>query len=160
MQIYVLRHGIAEERLAGRPDSERPLTAEGQEKLRRVLARAKAGGASPSLILSSPYRRAVETAQIAGEVLGYTGKIVRTRALEPESSPYDVWAQIRTRPDEHAILLAGHEPLLGTLVAFLLGNASMWIDMKKGALVRIDCDNFGREPSGILRWMLTAAVSE
>jgi len=160
MQIYVLRHGVAEDRLPGRPDSERALTAEGKEKVLRALRRARAGGASPSLILSSPYRRALETAQLAAETLGYEGKIVRTRALEPESSPHDAWEEIRTRPDERAILLAGHEPLFGALVAFLLGNARMWVDMKKGAMVRIDCDSFGREPSGILRWMLTPAVSE
>jgi phosphohistidine phosphatase len=160
MQIYVFRHGIAEDRRPGRPDSERALTEEGKEKLHRVLRRARAGGCEPSLILSSPYRRAVETAEIAAHVLGYEGKIVRTRTLEPEASPHDAWEELRIRAGEPSILLAGHEPLFGTLVAFLLGNASMWIDMKKGAIVRIDCENFGRQPSGILRWMLTAAVSE
>jgi phosphohistidine phosphatase len=65
VQIYLLRHGIAENTT---PDSERALTPEGREKLRRVLARARAADVALSLILSSPYRRAIETAEIAAEV--------------------------------------------------------------------------------------------
>ena len=44
MQIYLLRHGIAEDGKPGRPDSERALTEEGREKLRRVLKRARSAG--------------------------------------------------------------------------------------------------------------------
>jgi phosphohistidine phosphatase SixA len=62
VQIYLLRHGIAEN---STPDSDRALTPEGREKLRRVLARARDADVAPSLILSSPYRRALETAEIA-----------------------------------------------------------------------------------------------
>ena len=62
MQIYLLRHGIAEDAKPGRPDSERALTDEGRAKLRRVLKRARTADVTPSLILSSPYRRAMETA--------------------------------------------------------------------------------------------------
>ena len=68
------------------PDAERPLTGEGRDKLRRVLKRARTADLDPSLILSSPYRRAVETAAVAAEVLAYKGEIVRTRALVPEAS--------------------------------------------------------------------------
>ena len=100
MQIYLLRHGIAENGAPGRPDSERALTDEGREKLRRVLARARDAGASPSLILSSPYRRALETAEVAAGVLAYEGKVVKSRALVPEASPFDAWEEIRARPAE------------------------------------------------------------
>jgi hypothetical protein len=54
MQIYLLRHGIAEDAKPGHPDSERPLTAEGRDKLRRVLKRGQTADLDPSLILSSP----------------------------------------------------------------------------------------------------------
>ncbi|MEI9971660.1 MAG: histidine phosphatase family protein [Ignavibacteriota bacterium] len=143
MQIYLLRHGIAEDTT---PDSERALTSEGREKLRRVLHRARDAGVAPSVILSSPYRRATETAEVAAEVFGYSGKIVKIRALLPEASPFDTWEEIRKRPDEHAILLASHEPLMSSLVAFLLSSPTLVVDMKKAALVRVDCDRFGPEP--------------
>ncbi len=156
MQIYLLRHGIAEN---STPDSERALTAEGREKLRRVLARARAADAAASLILTSPYRRAVETADVAVEVLGYQGKVVKTRGLVPDASPFDAWEEIRKRPDESAILLASHEPLMSSLFAFLLSSPGLMVDMKKAALVRVDCERFGPEPKGVLKWMLTPATA-
>ena len=155
MQIYLLRHGIAEDPQPGRPDSERALTSEGRDKLRRVLKRARTADLDPGLILSSPYRRALETAAIAAEVLAYKGEIVRTRALVPEADPADAWEEIRNRPKERAILLASHEPLMSSLGAFLLNSPALQIDMKKGALIRIDCARFGPQPCGVLKWMLT-----
>ncbi len=155
MQIYLLRHGIAEEPQAGRADSERALTSEGRDKLRRVLKRARTADLDPGLILSSPYRRARETAEVAAEVLAYEGEIVRTPVLVPEANPADVWAEIRKRPNERSILLASHEPLMSSLGAFLLNSPALVIDMKKGALIRIDCLRLGPAPTGILKWMLT-----
>ncbi|HXB74400.1 MAG TPA: histidine phosphatase family protein [Candidatus Acidoferrales bacterium] len=159
MQIYLLRHGIAEESRPGGSDSDRALTSEGREKLRRVLKQARRAGAVPSLILSSPYRRALETADVAVEVLGYGGKVVRARALVPEASPFDAWGEIRARRDEPAILLASHEPLMSALAAFLLDSPALQVDMKKAALMRVDCDGFGPEARGVLKWMLTPALA-
>jgi phosphohistidine phosphatase len=153
MEIYLLRHGIAEE---GYPDAARALTAEGKEKLRRVLKQA---AVKPSLILSSPYRRAVETAEIAAEVLGYTGDIERSESLTPDGSPQEVWEEIRARRDEDSILLASHEPLMSATVAFVLGAPGLHVDMKKAALVRVDLDRFGPQPLGLLKWMLTPGVA-
>jgi phosphohistidine phosphatase len=152
MEIYLLRHGIAED---GYPDAQRALTDEGKEKLRRVLKRS---GVKPSLILTSPYRRAVETAEIAADVLGYKDEIERAEALTPEGSPNAVWDEIRARKDEDAILLASHEPLMSATVAYFLGSPGVHVDMKKAALVRIDVDRFGPNPLGVLKWMLVPSV--
>jgi phosphohistidine phosphatase len=153
MEIYLLRHGIAEE---GYPDPARALTAEGKEKVRRVMKRA---GVKPSAILTSPYRRALETAAIAAEEIGYDGEIERAQALTPDGSPEAVWEEIRAHKSERGILLASHEPLMSATVAFLLGAPGLHVDMKKAALVRVDVDRFGPQPLGVLKWMLTPAVS-
>ena len=160
MQIYLLRHGIAEDAAPGHPDSERALTSEGKEKLRRVLKRARSAGVSLSLVLSSPYQRALETADIAVDVLGYKGKIVRTRALVPDASPYDTWNEIRGYNNEHAILLASHEPLISSLAGLLLNSPALLVDMKKAALVRVDCERVTAQPHCMLKWMLVPAVAE
>jgi phosphohistidine phosphatase len=160
MEIYLLRHGIAEDARPGVSDAERALTPEGREKLRRVLKRARAAGASPGVILSSPLKRAIETAEIAAAVLGYKGAIVKTQSLVPESSPYDAWEEIRSRKDEPAILLASHEPLMSSMVAFLLGAPSLGVEMKKAALARLDTDRFSSHPRATLKWLLTPALSE
>ena len=157
MEIYLLRHGIAEDAGPGQPDSERGLTAEGKEKLRRVLKRSKV---RPSLILSSPYRRALETAAMAAEIARYEGKIVPTEALLPEASTAATWEEIRKRSDESAILLAGHQPHMSSMVAFLLDSPALEVDMKKAGLVRIDCERTGPRPGGVLKWMLTPAITD
>jgi phosphohistidine phosphatase len=159
MEIYLLRHGVAEEGRGGGRDSDRALTAEGREKLRRVLKRAHDAGARPGVILASPYRRAMETAQIAAEELDYRGEIVKTQALVPDASPQKAWEEICSRRTEGAILLASHEPLMSSMAAFLLGSPALQVDMKKGAMARIDCDHFRPDPHGTLKWMLTAALS-
>jgi phosphohistidine phosphatase len=153
MEIYLLRHGIAED---GHPDAARALTPEGKEKLRKVLKRANA---RPSLILTSPYKRAVETAEIAAEVLAYSGELERAQSLTPDGSPPAVWEEIRARKNEQAILLASHEPLMSATVAYFLGSPGVHVDMKKAALVRIDVEKFGPHPLGVLKWMLVPSVS-
>jgi phosphohistidine phosphatase len=159
MEIYLLRHGIAEDAGPGMPDSARALTAEGRDKLRRVLKRARQANVAPSLVLSSPYRRALETAGLAAETLGYEGRVVQTEALVPDASPHALWEELRARRGEAAILLASHEPLMSSAAAFLLGCPTLQVEMKKAALLRLDCERFGGEPRCILKWMLTPALA-
>jgi phosphohistidine phosphatase len=159
MEIYILRHGVAEEPQTGQPDSERALTPDGRKKLRNVLRAAASAGVAPSLILTSPYKRALQTAQLAAEILDYKGDLVRTDALEPGSSPKTVWDQVRVHKDEPRILLAGHEPLFSRLTAYLLGAPNLQVDFKKGALACIELERFGAEPHGVLRWMLTSKLA-
>ena len=79
MRIYVLRHGIAEDAPPGGSDSDRALTLEGRRKLRGVLEHARRAGVVPDIILTSPLKRAVETADLecAGAV-----EFARTRVGE------------------------------------------------------------------------------
>jgi len=160
MQIYLLRHGIAEDAHAGQSDADRALTQEGREKLRRVLKRAEAAGVELDELLSSPLRRAIETAEEAANVLHFHGKIVRTKSLTPDASAVDVWEEIRARREVSALLLASHEPLMSSTVAFLLDSPAFQVDMKKAALVRVDCDRFAPQPRCVLKWMLTPGVCD
>ncbi|MGC9970999.1 MAG: phosphohistidine phosphatase SixA [Bryobacteraceae bacterium] len=158
MELYLLRHGIAEARRPGRADEKRELTEKGRERLRAVLEVARNAGVNPSLILTSPYPRAAQSAEMAAEILGCK-KVVRTEALLPGSSRETVWEEIRAYREETAILLAGHEPLLGQAASFLLGAAWVLVEMKKGALVAIDIDRFDGQPRGLLQWLLTAKLA-
>jgi phosphohistidine phosphatase len=159
MEIYLLRHGIAEDAKAGQSDADRALTDEGRDKLRRVLKRARGADVKPSLILTSPLKRAIQTAEVAAEALEYTGDLVRTKALVPDASPREIWDELRAHKSEDAILLASHEPLMSSAAAFLLGTPGLQVEMKKAALLRLDCDRFGSEPHGVLRWMITPALA-
>lgn len=160
MELYLLRHGIAEEGRPGQRDAERALVPEGEKKLREVLHVACEAGVSPTLILSSPFKRARQTAEIAATVLRVKEKIVESETLIPFGKPEEVWNEIRTHRKEEALLLASHEPLTGQLAGFLLHTPELKIDVKKGALIRIDVDHFGvAPPHGVLRWMITPRIA-
>src|SRR5450759_3166341 len=128
MELYLFRHGIAEDARPGQSDSERALTSEGKRKLRTVVKTAIQAGLAPSLILTSPYKRAVQTAQIAADVLKYHGELLRTEALLPSSKPTVVWEEIRVHREEAQVLVAGHDPLFTDLAGYLLGFPNQHID--------------------------------
>jgi phosphohistidine phosphatase len=132
MQIYLLRHGIADDAAAGMADADRALTPEGKKKVR----------------------------EIAPEQLGYTEELLTTKALLPQSSPQAAWDEIRLHKDVESILLVGHEPLFSSLGAYLLGAKEVLIDFKKGAILCLEISHFGPQPRGILKWFLTAKLVE
>ncbi len=158
MRIYLLRHGIAEDGL-GKPDSERALTAEGIKKLHEVMKTLRDAGVTPTLVISSPYKRAIETAKIAAADLGYEGTLEKSSALTPDSNPKDIWAELRARKGEADLLLVGHEPLFSSLTAFLLNAPSLLVDFKKGGVVAIEMAGFTAQPHGVLRWYLTPKLA-
>ncbi len=160
MDIYLLRHGIAEEGDLSQHDSNRALTDEGIEKLREVLRVAKKAGVSPSMILSSPYIRARQTADLAKEILKVEHDIVETYALKPMSQPREAWDDIRALREEPAILLASHEPLMGQLLGFLLATPGLQVEFRKGALAKVTVNSFGPSPRGVFNWFLTAKLAQ
>ena len=90
MKIYLLRHGIAENGRPNQPDSERALTGEGRDQLRETLAVARKADTAPSLIITSPYRRAVETAPYRRRlvfVAGRRNQTLRSQLLNVSTRP-------------------------------------------------------------------------
>src|SRR4051812_41260188 len=154
MVIYVLRHGIAENVSASGSDADRALTKPGKQKLRRVLECARQAGVRPALILTSPLKRAVQTAEMAADILKVTDDIATTKALLPTASPQALWTEV-ARHKARELAIAGHEPQLSKVVGFLLHCAALRLDLKKGALVCIDVETAAAEPHGTLKWILT-----
>jgi len=159
MRVHLLRHGVAEEGRVGVSDAERALTTDGRKKLRQVLQTAVQADVQPTLILTSPLKRAVQTAEIAKEVFGYKNEILRTKALVPGSNVEHVWDEIRVHKNEQSLMLVGHNPLFENLTGYLLGCPDLQLDFKKGAFLRLDFESFPAQPRGILRWLLTARLA-
>lgn len=160
MKLYLFRHGAAEDAQPGLRDADRALTEQGRKKSGEVIQTAKKAGLEPSLVISSPYLRAMETAQVAAEELGYKGEIVKMDALVPNGPPETVWHELRAYRAESAVLLAGHEPLMSRLMAYLLACPALRVEMKKSAMVRVDIESFGPAPHGTLRWMITPKLAD
>jgi phosphohistidine phosphatase len=159
MEIYLLRHGIAGDAPAGRSDSSRELTDEGRERTAAVVKMAREAGVMPTLIASSPYVRAVQTAEVAAKGFGWKGVLLQLPSLVPHGAPEAVWSDIRDLRGESAVLLAGHEPLMAHLAAYLLNAPGLMVDMKKSAMLRIDVGGLGTAPRGVLRWMIVPKLA-
>lgn len=159
MELYLFRHGIAEDAVGGRPDSSRALTDQGREKTAAVVKMARKAGTMPTLIGSSPYVRAMQTAEIAAREFGWRGEIAKFASLVPHGAPEAVWNDVRALRGEDAVLLAGHEPLMGHLAAYLLDAPGLRLDVKKSTMIRIDFASLGAAPRGVLRWMLVPKLT-
>jgi len=154
-----VRHGIAENQVAGKRDADRWLTEEGRRILRRVLARAKHAKVTPSLVLTSPLVRAAETARLAAGALEVPGTVAEAGALVPMSAPPAIWRLLRDQAAEDAIPLVGHEPLLNDLASFLLGSSRIILAMEKDALLCLEMESPGPPPRGTLQWLLTPCIA-
>lgn len=115
MQLYLMRHGQAG---SAPVDKDRPLTAAGVAECSRVLAGVRPKLEIPSrTLISSPYLRARQTAQILMRELSFDGELVVAPELTPDRSPGDVAGLLDgiTGP----VWLVGHQPLMGELLAWL-----------------------------------------
>ena len=159
MDLYLLRHGVAEDGGNGVSDAQRALTEDGRRKLKQVLTAALEAKLAPTLILSSPLKRTMQTAELATDLLNFKGGILQSGVLKPGTTPEQVWDEIRLYRDEPSLLVVGHNPLLGQLAGYLLGSPGMQVDFKKGALMKIQIDSFPPSPRGALQWYLTAKLA-
>ena len=158
MHCYLVRHAIAEDResYTGADDALRPLTKKGIQRMRRqakTLARLCPG---LRLILTSPYRRAQQTAAILAEA-AEVSRIESEQALEPGAGASKVLEAL-TAFDLDRIALIGHQPDLGHLASYLLTADELRVDFvfKKGGALAVEMDE-PKPGTARLLWMMTPA---
>jgi len=138
-------------------DADRMLTPKGRRQLRQIAAAMQNLDLSFNLILSSPFLRARQTAEIVAESLKLKKLLAFSDELTPDGDPKALIRQLHERkPAWKNVLLVGHEPYLSRLVALLIsGEPATTIDLKKGGLCRLETDSlrFGR--CATLTWLLT-----
>ena len=159
MDLYILRHAIAEERSGPMPggDSQRRLTAEGKTKMRRAAKGLKALELDFDLILTSPFLRAKETAEIVTEVFGLADALKLTPSLAADGNPKDLIDELKARHHRRKqVLLVGHEPYLGRLISLLIsGDTAISINLKKGGLCKLSTSSLQYGRCATLEWLLT-----
>jgi len=159
MNLYVLRHGIAVER--GAPDfandSERPLTAEGEKQLRQIATAMKKMDLQFDLILSSPFLRAKQTAEIVAKNLKLKKRLKFSDELKPDGGVKNLFRQLNElKPAPENVLLVGHEPYLSRLISLLVsGGENVAIDFKKGGLCKLKVEKLQTGRCAMLAWLLT-----
>lgn len=157
MQLYIVRHGIAIDREDPKcpPDPERYLTEEGVEKTTEVAKGVAALGVTGDLFLTSPYVRAVQTAEIFARALDYAKqKIRRSDMLLPGAEPSHVFRELAKDKQASSVFLFGHAPQLDDVVATALGSKKHLTAMKKAGVALIELKRIS-PPIGTLAWLAT-----
>jgi phosphohistidine phosphatase len=157
MDLFILRHAIAAEPGEFKNDFERALTPDGEQKLRRVTKAMRNLQLSFDLIISSPYVRARETAEIVAAALALGKKVQLWETLGADGNARELIAEVRAlSPAPESILLVGHEPYLSSLVSLLVcGSTKACVTLKKSGLCKLTVDNLRPARCARLEWLLT-----
>ena len=161
MDIYIIRHAIAVDR--GTPeyedDSQRPLTDKGKKKMRQIAKGLHTLGVDFDLILSSPYVRARETAEILADVFKTKADVAFSENLIPMGDPDLLISEINEKYSVDSIALIGHEPYLTSLISLLVSDsASLDMTLKKGGVCRLSADDLHLTRKTTLEWLLTPGI--
>ena len=138
--MFLIRHAEAQDGSLYAGDHLRPLTGDGRRAARSVGEALKKAEVSLAQVVSSPYVRAVETAELIMVGLGFDEALLCSPSLEPGGSPAEVLSQvIATHWDSPSLALVGHEPLMGALLSVLLQRRGL--SLGKGTAVRLKLDH-------------------
>jgi phosphohistidine phosphatase len=157
MNLFLLRHGKAQPRSPKwRPDSKRPLTREGETCMFEVARGIKALDVSFDVILTSPYVRALRTAEIVAEVYE-SEKLFETAHLAPEAGANEILDEINDNFSAAGeIVLVGHEPFLSRLISTLLtGQEEIFLELKKAGFCKLTIEKLVLGKCARLNWLLT-----
>ena len=135
MNLYIVRHAIALEREDWpERDEVRPLTAEGEEKALRFFKRLfKKENVHPDAIWASPAVRALQTAHLAGTVLGLPVWAVSALGPGARLAGVQAWGE-NSGGFPETLMLVGHEPDCGKLIGELAGDPQGDHKLKKAGV--------------------------
>ena len=162
MKLYLVRHGIAVEKLGGaiRFDSQRPLTDEGIAETKQVAHATKKLGVGAQLVITSPLVRAKQTGEIFKNELNVAEDLKVADALSPAGNPKDVFKYVKQYDSLDEIILVGHEPDMGRLLATLLwAGLEVEIPFKKAGICRVDVNDVPPTFPGVLKWFITPKIA-
>jgi len=156
MELYIVRHGPAEECGEG-PDAERALTPKGAARMGQVARGLRALECRPGRVLTSPLRRAEQTARILAEALCPDAPFEMCEQLAPGASAAQLVAELAGAAEE-CVMMVGHNPDLPALAARLLCNrCKADVHFRKGAVCCLSFDAAPAFGAGRLEWHLQPA---
>jgi len=157
MTIYFLRHANAGKGLANpKMDEKRALDKDGIEQCGIVGRALTAMDVQVDTIISSPLKRAAQTASLVGNELSYEGKLQFEDALRPGAVFADFRRMLEKYAKQEAIMVVGHNPNLSEFLGRILSETGCeaGADLKKGAVAKVEVER----NSAMLQWCLTPKV--
>jgi phosphohistidine phosphatase len=157
MNLYLMRHAIAAEPDENTEDSLRPLTEKGRKKLGKIAHNLEKLEIEIDNIMTSPYLRARQTADVVAHELGIKQKrVLESENLTPLGFAEKMVEEINARETVENLLIVGHEPFLSQLIGMLIaGDAGLNINMQKAGLCKLSLDQLAYGRCATLEWLLT-----
>ena len=123
MKLYLMQHALA---YPADKDPERALSPQGVDQAKAAARGLKRLGLTFDLIITSPKRRAQQTAALVAEAVRYPySDIFTTVAVAPESPPEELLALLQKEPTDSQVLVVGHMPHLANLARQLLQGGTL-----------------------------------
>ncbi len=166
LNLYLLRHASAgTQRTNPKIDVKRPLDKDGKRHCLHLAHVLNGLKLSFDLIVSSPLKRCLQTAQLIGTETGYEAKILHAKALEPAAGYAQFQRLVHECRTYENVLMVGHSPNIILFLGQLIGQpaeegtsfentAAARIRMRKGTIARVSID---RGPA-MLQWMLDPRI--
>ena len=159
MIIYFVRHASAgQKKLSPKKDEKRPLDPEGVHQctqMGRILSTMEAG---VDAVISSPLKRATQTASLIANEIGYEGKLFIENALRPEAK-YDHFREMLRKYSKHeSVMVVGHNPNFSDFLGHIMGESGSraHVDMKKAAIAKVE----SAQKKFVLGWLLTPRLAK
>jgi phosphohistidine phosphatase len=154
MTIYFLRHASAGQRVINpKKDEQRGLDEDGIQQCRHVGRALAAMEIQVDAIISSPLKRASQTAALVANEMGHEGKLQLDPALRPEASFSQFRELLARYAKADAVMVVGHNPNLSEFLgrSITRGAGRAEVNLKKGAVAQVET----KRNSAVLRWCLT-----
>jgi phosphohistidine phosphatase len=152
MNLIIVRHAEAVDRSADVREEGRYLTPEGRSFFRKTADTMKDKGINPDLILTSPLLRSAQTADILAESISYHGRLIATDELAPGFGIETLRQLLQIHKEAREIVIVGHEPDLGEIVASLLSLPDGFA-FKKGSAVKLKIETENSGKSAVFKWL-------
>jgi len=154
MIVYFVRHANAGHHLANPvQDEKRPLDEQGIEQCTQMGRALAAMDVHVDAVISSPLKRATQTASLVANEIGFDGKLQRSPALRPNAEMEAFRDLLGRNAKLEAVAVVGHNPSLSRFLSLLIseGAGESSVDLKKCAVARVDFSG----GIGLLKWLLT-----
>ena len=156
MNLYIIRHAIAVEEDSSGDDSQRALTEKGRKKMRQIAKGLRILGVEFDMILSSPYVRARETAEVLSNVFKVKRPLAFSDHLVPMGDASALAMEIKEKYSVNDLAIVGHQPLLTNFISLLTAKgAPVDVELKKGGICRLSTDDMHFAK---LQWLFTPGV--
>ncbi len=160
MELFLFRHGEAGKRLqSGSKDFDRPLTFTGQKEIESISISLKKLKINFDRIITSPLKRAHQTAVIVSNVFAIEDRVEDWGELKPEGNRLELYKKLSQLKSDLSLLIIGHQPYLSEMIGDLIfdhdGDNDPRIILRKSGLAKIVITSFMPTVKGELRWLLS-----